>query len=812
VMLAASGSVSNTGTIAGGAGGSGGAGGAGGQGSVDNGANGKNGAAGVAGDGVLLAAGGVVINGSASVHSALIEGLVGVYAGPGGAATVTSYGEIQGTGGTAVQLMSASDRLIVESGSAWVGAARGGGGTLELAGGTGTITGLGATGTLSGAEAMTFGGFVAYAIDAGSSWTLSGTNTVGADGSLTVAGTLANAGALAGGVTLTSAGARLIVGTGSSITGLAAGDGGTLELAAVGVTLTGLGGSGTLSGGVSADFTGFGYFLVDGGATLTGTNALGSGQALAATGTIDNAGTLSVDGAAAFAELLAGAPGATLTGYGAVVLNAKGVIDGATTGASLTNVDDTIAGDGFIEGLASLTNDGGGVIDATGGRMLINLAGATVINNGLIEATTPTGILLVNHTTIDSSGGGTVEAGGQIQLNEATLLGGALTIDKGGLLISKTAAGVVNLEGGTVDSAGTLEGAGGGLTVDGDVANSGLILAENGALKITGNVSGTGRGEVVGSGVLELGGTFGQAVSLATGATGGLVLDASAVFSGAISGGGVSNVTNDGLIETGSAATLVLKGVNIDDAGGGAIEVGKELLLEGATITGGALTIVAGGRITTSAKADTIDLGGATVSNAGTLEGAGGGLIVDGDVADSGLVIAENGALTITGAVTGTGKIEMFGKGTLEIDGEQGGTIAFGSGSTGRLVLGDSADFSGTITGFSKTGANSIDLEDIDFADGPTATYVANKNANSGGVLTVSDGTRTATIKLTGANYGASANFALRQDGGTGTVVVDPSPHAFAAAMAGFVPTTSATKLAVSGGGFLKPPILATPA
>jgi hypothetical protein len=217
------------------------------------------------------------------------------------------------------------------------------------------------------------------------------------------------------------------------------------------------------------------------------------------------------------------------------------------------------------------------------------------------------------------------------------------------------------------------------------------------------------------------------------------------------------------------------------------VEAGKQIQLNKATLLGGALVIEKGASLLSSTFASTINLDGGTVTNAGNLEGAGGGLMVDGDVANSGLVIAETGALTVTGAITGTGRIEVFGKQTLEIDGAQGGTVAFGAGSTGRLVLGDSAAFAGTITGFSKTGANSIDLKDIDFVDVETPVYVANKNPHTGGVLTISDGSHTATLKLAGGNFSGST-FELSADGGNGTIVVDPKVHAFVAAAAGLAP------------------------
>ena len=145
-----------------------------------------------AGDGIDLAGGGVVINGYAGqLYSPLIEGLVGVYAGAGGAATVVNYATIDGSGGTSVLFKSASDRLVAESGADFIGAVKGGGGGLVLAGGTGVITGLGGVGTLTGDITANFGGFGTYVIATGADWTLSGTNTLAAGGELFDEGTMA---------------------------------------------------------------------------------------------------------------------------------------------------------------------------------------------------------------------------------------------------------------------------------------------------------------------------------------------------------------------------------------------------------------------------------------------------------------------------------------------------------------------------------------------------------------------------------------------------------------------------------------------
>jgi hypothetical protein len=364
---------------------------------------------------VALTEGGVVVNGSATSKAALIEGLVGVYGGTGGAATVTNWGTILGTAGVAVQFMSASDRLIAESGSTWVGAVQGGGGTLELAGGKakGAITGLDATGTLSGAEAMTFGGFGTYAIDAGGTWTLSGTNVLAAGSSLIDAGALTIAG------TVTSAGT--IAGLAGSMITLKKADliGGMLQSATT-ISVKGTGNS------------------------LDGTTAVLSNQtsltvadkgSLTLQGAIANSGKISLAAKTATTSLIVGKAGVTLSGGGSIVLgsSAFNTVTGAAASATLTNVDNTLGGSGLIgNGKLVLVNEAAGVIDQTGSVALtINTGTRTITNAGTIEAT--------------GSGGATIAG--------AVANTGLLEAVKGDL----TVTGAVTGTGSAVINAGTLD-------------------------------------------------------------------------------------------------------------------------------------------------------------------------------------------------------------------------------------------------------------------------------------------------------------------------------------------------------------------
>ncbi|MHC2467869.1 hypothetical protein [Bradyrhizobium embrapense] len=103
---------------------------------------------------------------------------------------------------------------------------------------------------------------------------------------------------------------------------------------------------------------------------------------------------------------------------------------------------------------------------------------------------------------------------------------------------------------------------------------------------------------------------------------------------------------------------------------------------------------------------------------------------------------------------------------TLELPGASSATVAF-QGATGTLKLDNSASFAGTVAGM--TGADAIDFANISFANVHTPTF---NGTSSGGTLTVTDGTVTASIALLG-NYMAST-FTTSSDGHGGTLVVDP--------------------------------------
>ena len=176
-----------------------------------------------------------------------------------------------------------------------------------------------------------------------------------------------------------------------------------------------------------------------------------------------------------------------------------------------------------------------------------------------------------------------------------------------------------------------------------------------------------------------------------------------------------------------------------------------------------------GSIIASGSNALTIDTGANEVINSGTLRATGtGGLIVHSDVTNSGLLWANGGSIRIDGNVSGTGSALIDGEATLEVGGRFGENIALDPGAHATVKIDHAADFSGTVAGLA--GNDVFDLADLAFGSNTTLGYAANSN-NTGGTMTVSDGTHTANIALLGQYMAAS--FSMSADGFGGTLIHD---------------------------------------
>ncbi len=111
------------------------------------------------------------------------------------------------------------------------------------------------------------------------------------------------------------------------------------------------------------------------------------------------------------------------------------------------------------------------------------------------------------------------------------------------------------------------------------------------------------------------------------------------------------------------------------------------------------------------------------------------------------------------------------GNGTLEFGGACSANTTFAADASGTLKIDDVLDFTGTVAGLNAT--DRLDLGGMQFSGNVSIGYSPN-SAGTGGTLTVSDGSHTASIGLAG-QFDA-AGFQLSGDGATGTLVTYVPP------------------------------------
>ena len=162
-----------------------------------------------------------------------------------------------------------------------------------------------------------------------------------------------------------------------------------------------------------------------------------------------------------------------------------------------------------------------------------------------------------------------------------------------------------------------------------------------------------------------------------------------------------------------------------------------------------------------------IDTGTSAVTNSGTLEATGNGeLFVASNVTNTGHLIANNGTVIFEGAVSGNGTATVQGTGSIKFGSTTTASTTFAVGANGTVTFDASSKLTSklSITGF--TLGDTIDLADINYSgSGPTLAF-------NSGVLTVSDGTDTAKIKMIGSF--TLASFHAAPDGSGGTLITDP--------------------------------------
>ncbi len=686
--------------------------------------------------GTIAAAGGTVLLDGARIEGGSLSSTGTGMVALNGPATLD--GTTDGTLATSAQLVLQNGETLTLLGSiansGTITATPYNGDTTLLVGGATTLTGGGTITLVQGSYATTniTGSGTAALVNAGN--TIQGAGRLG-DGNLAFTNQAL--------VDANDAGLTLELNTGTlaaSSTGtLEATNGGTLQ---IDTTLDNAGGlvsaaggtvlldGGTIAGGTLSS-TGTNLVMVSGNATLDGASdgplatsaqvLVGNGQSLTLLGSVANTGTIAFAPYNGIPVLVAGSATTTLSGNGAVVLSqgsyAASEIVGAAAANGLENAGNTISGQGSML-VASLLNDAPGIIDATGTIVIDPGAAGSVVNRGLVEATTG---------TLDAATG-TLSGIGTLSINEGTFTNtGTLDAD-GGMVVVGTAV-TYGASGG--DVAGTLTG--------GTWEAQTLILGTNTA-----------------AGTLTLDGAP-------------VVVDAASIV---LDGAGSELVSG-----------IPPLGVTIESTLGSIAAGGTLSLLDGR----GYAVATAGGLL---ANAGHIVLGGGTVTdtllaNSGTIAGTG---TLAGRVANTGLILAQPGTLTVAQAISGS--LAIAGGATLVLGaGDTGGTVAFGAAHA-ELVLDAPSAFAGTLGGL--VPSDGIALEGVS----ATAASISGSSL----LVTLTGGT-TLTYALSGAAAGdRPAISALPGNAGTQVTIYReagateaPSPVAFAQQHVGGTLSTALT-------------------
>jgi hypothetical protein len=515
-----------------------------------------------------------------------------------------------------------------------------------------------------------------------------------------------------------------------------------------------------------------------GGGANAGTISVGDNTTFNAGGTFDNTGSISLVSQGNNTNLVVAAGGLTLSGAGSVTLDdrSNNRIYGATAASTLTNTNDTISGAGqFGVGGLTLINQAAGVIDATGASnaLVLSMGAGKVTNSGLIESTGAAG-LTIQSTTVDGSGGGTIQAntGSAVSLASATLIGGTLkTVGTGAIQTTDTGS-MLDGSTSTVNNQGTLNiNDNTRLTIQGVINNTGSInlvsqgnntdlqiTATNATLQGAGTVTLDDRsnnriyGATAASTLTNVNDTISGAgqfgigqLTLINQASG--VIDATGVSNALVLNTGAQKVTNSGLIEaTGVGGLTITGGTTINDSTGGVIQaVGSnvKVLLFGSTIIGGTLKSSSGGEIVTNGGTNLLDAITAAkqpVTN------------------QANLVVADNTALRIQGAINnssgGTITLSSQGNNTDLVVTALNASIA---GDTVTLDDRTNNRIYGTITG--KVGHQKVSSLTV-----KAKTIIAGAGQFGVGQLKL---TNAGTIDATGSNA-----LVLRTGGVTGANVV----------------------------------------
>ena len=516
----------------------------------------------------------------------------------------------------------------------------------------------------------------------------------------------------------------------------------------------------TISGGLINDYSTVSGNIVSGNIDIAGSSKISNASLNHGNLTIAGDQTLTLDNVTVnYAIFNDTAPGAIIQ------------IDGGDT---LTLYDVTISG-GVINDYSTVSgNIVSGNIDIAGSS---KISGAS-LNHGNLTIAGGQSLTLdnvtVNYANFNDTAAGAiiqVDGGDKLTLYDVTISGGIIND-------YSTVSG--NIVSGDVDITGSSK-------ISDASLNHGDVTVESGQTLTLDdvNVTGTTFTDVASDSVIHVDGGDRLTLDHAT-INGGTINDYSTV-SGSIIAGDID-----------IAGSSKISGASLNH-GDVTIESSQTLTLDDVTVTGTTFNDAATDSVIQVDANDTLTLSGVTVNGGTVTIGAhalvqvGGGAIThaDANVTNDGTIeILDGSTLKLTGSLGGSGSVQIDGGALFELSGSDTQNVVF-DGGKGELQI-DGSSFGGKIAGLAAT--DQLDLQAIGYGLGTTATYVSNAD-NSGGVLTITDGSHSISLNLVG-DY-RDAHFAGSSDGNGGTLITmnaDDDKPAFAPAET--VQTATVTELA----------------
>ena len=739
-------------------------------------------------------------------------GVLTIYTGH----SITNAGLLEATGGGKLDVQ---DSAIINSGTSSLGIKVDGTSTFEVdvanlqLTGAGTLTlltgskviGNGATDTLenfnntiTGAGTIGLGdGELTLTNDAGGTIDATGVLTIDTGHSITNAGLLEATG---GGKLDVQDSAIINSGTGSL--GMNVDGTSTFEVDVANLQLTGAGtltlltGSKVIGNGATDTLENFNNTIIgagtighlgDGNLTLhndaggtidaTGVLTIDTGHSIANAGLLEatGGGKLDVQDSAiadsgtgiiidAISTLLIDNAHLTLNGTGTLTL--AGTVTGQAGTYELENFHNTIVGTGTISNI-NIDNDAAGTIEATGGTLVL-VTGNTIVNAGLLEATT-SGVLDVKDGAINNSGTGSL-----------------------GIAVDGTSTFEVDVGNLQLQNAGTMKLLAGSQVIGNGAGGAGSTdTLEN----FHNTVVGAGTIGHLGDGKLTLHNDAGGTID----ATGVLTIDTG------------HSITNAGLLEATGGGTLYVQDSTINNTGVGptkgiVIANASFLVVDVAPGTGGTVQLTGTGTLTlqsgseikgNGADAEVLENVGNTIVGTGTIGTGDGKLTLNNDlggtidatgvltidtghsITNSGLLEAvTGGTLHIEDAVTGSGAgYALIEGGTLEFDAASNVGVTFNNGAGtnyGELILTNWSSFTGQITGFTGTAATAASSDEIALLNFGTTSVADVATYHSGtGITTLTITSSTSSVTLSFVGDYSTGEFKLVSNGSS-VDVFDP--------------------------------------